>query len=357
MAKIRKIKILINAPNYKKPYLGGVANHYYGLRPYWTENVRYNIVGSRTGKSGKGKYLLPFDMLKFFLKLICFDPACVILNPSLASNAIRRDLVFLRLCKLMHKKAIVFFHGFNPEYANGMDGKTFCKDFKGTDAFIVLSQNAKSYLIRWGIKSPVHISTTKVDDRMLDDFHIDTRQGLIRNILFLTRIEKEKGIFEALNIFKSLSDIYPSLKFTVVGSGSMLDEAKLYSQKMQIPNITFTGKLTGQDLIDAYKTADMYLFTSYHEGMPTTVLEAMAFGLPVITRPVGGVVDFFENGRMGELINSFSPADYAMSISRYISDYQLSKETSIYNYNYAIQHFLASKVSRSIENICRSIVK
>lgn len=41
----------------------------------------------------------------------------------------------------------------------------------------------------------------------------------------------------------------------------------------------------------------MYLFLSYTEGMPTVVLEAMIFGLPIFTRKVGGLIDFFEMER------------------------------------------------------------
>ena len=53
----KKMKLLINTPSLK--FLGGgVANHYIGLRTFWTENVKYNVVGRRGGKSGSGKSTL-----------------------------------------------------------------------------------------------------------------------------------------------------------------------------------------------------------------------------------------------------------------------------------------------------------
>lgn len=357
MAKNRKIKILINTPNYKKPYLGGVANHYYGLRPYWNENVKYNIIGSRNGNNGNGKYLIFLDIIKFIWRIFYFKPDCIILNPSLAATALKRDLIYYKICTILKKKVIIFFHGFNPKNVERINGNTFYLNFRRSDAFIVLSKFAKSHLEKWGIKATIYLSSTKVDNRMLDNFDINSRQGSIKNILFLTRIEKTKGIFEALSIFKMLSNLYPSLKYTIVGSGSALKEAIRYSDENNIPNIYFTGMLTGNDLINTYKSADLYVFTSHYEGMPTTVLEAMAFGLPVITSNVGGLKDFFINGKMGEMIDSLSPSDYVKSISKYISDCQLSKETSIYNHNYATQHFLASNVAKSIENICYNVIK
>ncbi|MCS2389080.1 glycosyltransferase [Bacteroides thetaiotaomicron] len=83
--------------------------------------------------------------------------------------------------------------------------------------------------------------------------------------------------------------------------------------------------------------------------MPTVVLEAMAFGLPVFTRNVGGLIDFFENGKMGYITDSMDPKDFADAISSYIEDVKLTKATSLYNYEYARKHFMASFVAVSIE--------
>ena len=54
------MKILINTPSLK--LLGGVANHYLGLKDFWSEDVRYNTVGKRS-KNGKGIFWLPWDVL------------------------------------------------------------------------------------------------------------------------------------------------------------------------------------------------------------------------------------------------------------------------------------------------------
>ena len=83
----KKMKLLINTPSLK--ILGGVANHYIGLRAFWTQNVKYNIVGRRGEKSGSGKYWLPWDIFKFMFRLLTFRPNVVLLNPSLGDNALK----------------------------------------------------------------------------------------------------------------------------------------------------------------------------------------------------------------------------------------------------------------------------
>lgn len=91
--------------------------------------------------------------------------------------------------------------------------------------------------------------------------------------------------------------------------------------------------------------------------MPTVVLEAMAFGLPVMTRYVGGLCDFFEDGKMGRITNSCNPADFASMIEPFINDENYTKEVSLYNHEYALKHFMASKVGRKIEQLLRQYTK
>lgn len=348
------MKILINTPNYKRPELGGVANHYYGLKPYWTENVRYNIVGSRN-KPGTGKYWLPYDLVKTCLKILFFRPDVVMVNTSLGNNALRRDSIFLDLAHALGKKVVVHFHGFNVNYAKEINVGRFHQMFKHASAFIVLSNAIKTQLQAWGVKQPIYLSTTKVDKRLLEGFDMSCRTGNIKNILYLGRVEREKGIYISLDVYALLQQKHPDLKFTVVGGGGELDKAKQYAKEKDIKNITFTGALTGKDLAKQFKNADLYLFTSFHEGMPTSVLEAMCFGLPVVTRPVGGLVDFFESGRMGQMVDSFEAADFVEPIENLMSDDSRTKQVMEYNHNYGISHFLATQVAKNIEQIIKVI--
>lgn len=350
------MKILINTPDWRKPYLGGVANHYHGLKPFWSQDVKYNIVGSR-GKAGLGVLYLPFDVLRYIYILLVWKPDLVVLNPSLAPNAMKRDSIFLKIASLFKSKSIVFFHGFNLSYAEKIDGERFYKMFSKADSFVVLAEKFKDYLIRWGMAQPIYTATTKVDDRLIETFDVGIRTGQVDTILLLSRIEKYKGVYEAVDTFLLVQKRYPNLKLQIVGDGSELNKLKEYVDKLKLTNVSFAGALSGDALIHQFKSADLYFLPSYHgEGMPTTVLEAMAFGLPIITRPVGGLVDFFENGKMGEMIDSLEAKDFAKSIQHYIEDPTLTKSTSLYNYQYAKMHFYASTVAGKMESLFNRIV-
>lgn len=347
------MKLLINTPDYRKPYTGGVANHYHGLIGYWKAKVKYNIIGSR-GKKGSGKYWLLYDIPKFILKILIFNPNIILLNPSLGENAIKRDRLFFNIAKLLNKKVAVFIHGFDKNYIEKTNIKNFVNTFNKSECIIVLANEFLITLREWGITAPIQLTTTKVNDKLVETFDIHTRNGKIENILFLARITKEKGIFIALEAFNLIQKKYPNIKLRIVGDGNALEQAKELCHNKEITNVTFCGALSGTELINEYKNADLYLFPTYHaEGMPTSVLEAMAFGLPIITRGVGGVKDFFKQEQMGLLIESLEPMDFAQAIEKYINNEEVVKNICFTNYNYANKHFLASTVASNIENILK----
>lgn len=341
------MKILINTPNIYG--IGGVANHYLGLKPYWKEMVLYNSIGSKKWRF----FITPYSILKFIYYILVFKPDCVLLNPSLGKTALIRDFVYLNIAKFFGRKVAVFIHGFDLSYAKLANWKWISNNLNKSSCVIVLSKLFKEILNDNGIVVPIYLSTTKVNDKLLEKFNLEkVRTGEVNNLLFLSRIEKEKGVYEVVDAFNLLKHKYGYLKLTFVGDGAELKSLKRYVIDNHINNVEFTGELTGRALVDEYEKADLFIFPSrYGEGMPTVILEAMAFGLPVITRYVGGLSDFFENEKMGYITHSNKPDDFADLIDVFINNKPFTKQVSFYNYQYANNHFLASKVTSQLENI------
>lgn len=348
------MRILINTPCLD--LLGGVANHYLGLKDFWSEKVRYNTVGKRS-KKGKGIYWLPWDVVKFIFKLLWFRPDVVLLNPSLGNSALKRDFIFLNIAHLLRFKVAIFFHGFNLDYANKVNNNWIASNLNKASLLIVLANQFKNIIMDWGVTTPICLTTTKVDDKLIEKFDIHAHKNFKQhNFLCVTRIEKSKGIYEALDTFKLTRDKYSDVTFTLVGDGSELEAAREYTNKQKIEGVRFTGRLDGDNLISEFEKATFFLFLSYGEGMPTCVLEAMAFGLPVFTRNVGGLVDFFEQDKMGFISDSLDPKDFANAIMQYIENPEKTRKASLYNYQYAKNHFLASSVAIKLENILRNAI-
>ncbi|RBP27056.1 glycosyltransferase involved in cell wall biosynthesis [Oceanihabitans sediminis] len=342
------MKVLINTPD--TSFFGGVANHYKGLKPYWSHNVKYNFVGGR--KRIPGPILLIYDYLKFFILCAFGNYDVILLNPSLGKTAIKRDALFLRIASVFKIKTVVFFHGWSPDMVNvlNISSKKFCNTFNKADKIIVLAKSFKTDLMKWGITRPIYLTTTKVNDEMLKDFDFNYKPW-DSNILFLTRIEIYKGIFTTLEAYKILKPDFPNLSLTIAGDGSKLEDAKDFVKEYKLEDVTFLGSISGDELIKTFSKASIYILPSHGEGMPTSVLEAMAFGIPIISRPVGGLVDFFKESENGYLIESYQPEKYAGKITQLLKESDTCKRIGEYNHIYAKNNFMASKVALKLEEI------
>lgn len=337
--------------------LGGVASHYKGLHPYWSHPFSYEYYGKR--KHIPALLVFPFDLLKYLFKLTFLKIDVVVVNPSFRKYQLIRDGIYLLLAKMLDKQVVTFFHGWDARFADSLEKRPrlFRYVYNQSSLLFVLSTAFKEQLRRMGICRPVVLTTTKVDDTLLSSFDPSRRDGNIRQILFLARILKTKGIYIALDAFSLLRKDYPRLKLLVCGDGPELAEARRYAANRQIGGVRFAGAVAGRRLAEAFEESDLYLLPSYEEGMATSVLEAMAFGLPVVSRPVGGIVDFFTDGEMGYLLPSYNPHDFYRAIKRLIANPQLVRRISETNRLYARRRFMASTVAKTLEEAFDNYLK
>jgi len=172
-------------------------------------------------------------------------------------------------------------------------------------------------------------------------------------ILFLARVEVAKGVFEALETYQILKQQYPGLSLVVAGAGTQLEKATTLVQNRQLADVSFAGEIHGEAKYAVLRAADAYLFPSHSEGLPISVLEAMACGLPVVTRSVGGLQDFFEHGKMGFITASREPRVFASLLSRLIQDPMLRSRMSAFNHAYAREHFTAPQIAAQLGRVYR----
>lgn len=351
----RKPSVLIVAPDIRMP--GGVANYYASIQPFLNDNVSFFFSGKRKGE-GKGgmlfRLLLDFKAFKKEIARHKYD--VVLINPSLNSKALLRDRIYVSYAKSKGIKVVTFFRGWSVSMAKKIEGQRFwINPFLKSDAIITLSRQSQNVFKNLGYKPEVYLETTTVSDELLvnepETFN-KTIQPSSFTILFLSRVEKAKGIYEAIEAFRMLKTKYPYLTMIVAGHGSIMDEVKQFVKDNGIEGITFPGYVKGQEKTETLKKADVYFFPSSHdEGMPNSVLEAMSFGLPVVTRNVGGLIDFFENDKMGYITDSNDPKEFAAFIEKLIVAPEHRLNIGRFNSGFAKSRFLSSVVTKRLENI------
>jgi len=364
------IKVLINYPGDNslikgEENRGGVFNYYNILSMHFDQKVDFFTVGNRMPDETLAHRALRMvkDYRQYYrtLKLGSYD--LIHLNPSFNKKAITRDALFLLIAKLMKRKVVVFMRGWDPSFEKVVS-KYFQLPFRlvyfQADACIFLAEQFSRAFKSWGYAGPVYIETTVISNDFLINKSKQNHKSSANstfNILFLSRLEEKKGIYRALDAYAMVKNKYPWINMTVAGNGPEYNNAVLYTESKGIDDVEFTGWVEGALKQNTFASADLYLFPSTHgEGMPNSVLEAMGTGLPVITRNVGGLSDFFEHGKMGFITDSVDPSVFAGFIEQLVNAPELCCKMGSYNHQYAGSRFSASLVAQRLSHIYGEIL-
>lgn len=114
--------------------------------------------------------------------------------------------------------------------------------------------------------------------------------------------QRDKDLSTFYKVAAKVIEQVPNVRFVIVGDGHGDEMARAKNEAASLglgDKLFFTGHRT--DLIDVYSSLDVFLMTSRSEGMPNTILEAMAMGLPVVSTIVGGVPEIIRDETMGLL--------------------------------------------------------
>lgn len=348
-------QVLVNVPDFD--LRGGVVGYYSALQPRFAPGISLFIAGRRHNqrRGFSHVYAVLKDYFRF-IRVLCKGRAQLVhLNPSVARTALLRDAVFCTITMLLRKKSLVFFHGWNANDEALL--RRLWPVYRRADGFVVLAKQFEVKIRALGYTGPIYRETTVFDDRAVGPAVQPEKRDCNRfNLLFLARVVKEKGIYEALRAYASARKQCPTARLVVAGDGPELGAAKRFTEENGIPDVTFTGYIGGNVKTSAFEAADCYLLPTYHEGLPGSVVEAMAHGLPIITRPVGGLKDFFEDGKMGFLEETLDPERFAEHILRLAENPSLSSGISAYNRRYALEHFAPSCAAARLQAIYRELL-
>ena len=151
-----------------------------------------------------------------------------------------------------------------------------------------------------------------------------------RNIvLFLGRLERRKGVFDLLDASAALRAHIPDIQLVCAGDGDLGSVAR-YAERLGIEEaVSLPGWVGPAEKQALLSLAAVYVLPSYAEGLPVSLLEAMAAGVPVAATSVGGIPDIVADGINGLL---FAPGDSAMLqrlLRRLMHDPELGKCTAL----------------------------
>jgi glycosyltransferase involved in cell wall biosynthesis len=362
MGESRK-KVLLVGPHYTDP--GGVVSYIKAIRP--CIESEYDVTYLPIGSYGIRYLSLILDQIRLPLALLRRRYDLVYINPSFNMKSYLRDGAFIAVANLFRRKTLVFVHGWERPLEKKINGPLrllFNLSFRKATSIIVLSPVFKSVLEKWGCQN-VYVDTTIVPDNYAQEKEVtkkleDVKQRKGLSVLFMSRLAEEKGALETVHACQQLIREGLEIRLSIAGDGPAMSALKeaVSNDEESAPRIRLLGDVRGQEKLDLLVGHDCFCLPTYcWEGFPIALVEAMTFGMPLITCPSGGIKVHFKAPEMGFLVPGQEVEPLAAAIKTLYEDKELCVEIGNFNRAYAVQHHSASSTFDRISHIYKQTIE
>ncbi len=171
----------------------------------------------------------------------------------------------------------------------------------------------------------------------------------LSNILYTGRLDYRKGLTDLIKSAKFVLNEYPDVSFLLAGDGNLRPNLERLVKKEGLEkNFSFLGYINQEKLIEHYQRDTINVLPSYMEGLPTTVLEAMACEMPVVATDVSGTNEAVIDSINGILIPPKNPEKLANALLKLLNDENLRRNMGKNGRNYIERKFTWDKIAKNI---------
>lgn len=316
---------------------GGIASV---IRQYHDFGLLDDIFRLPTYKEGSNiqKIIIYLIFLIKYFCILCFNRQLKLIHIHVASRgSFFRKALAIYIAKFFGKKVIFHLHGAEFNLFFEKSCKIIQLLIKNileiSDLILVLSEQWQKDI------------SIKCNNRNIQVLYNPVKIGKIRekndsetiNILFMGRIGKRKGVYDIIKAANLLNN--SKIKIYMYGDGEYDEIDKIIKENNLQDRVILSGWIAGYQIEQAYQNADIYILPSYNEGLPMSILEAMAWGLPVISTNVGGIPDAVIENENGYLIKPGDYEELANKIMLLANDKNLRKKMGYKSYVMAREKF------------------
>lgn len=170
-------------------------------------------------------------------------------------------------------------------------------------------------------------------------------------VLTLARLDPQKGLSDLLEA----AAMVPDTNFVLAGEGRERMRLEDMARTLGIDRrVLFLGHR--EDVPELLAACDLFVLPSLYEGLPVSVLEAMAAGKPVIATAIGGTEEAVSNGETGLLVPPRNPPALAVAIRSVLSDPLLARRLGLAGRERALQDFSAEKMVREVTQLYERVL-
>lgn len=311
------------------PQVGGVAGFAEWLLVHEQELGRrfdvFDLWRPATGEVGGRLSLdaigIQARLLPRFLRWSRSAPRVVHYSVSHTTTGLARDLLFLSVLHAGGHRVLGHLHVV-PE-GSPVRARALRVLDRLVDRWVTLSPSSARALAGLGIEADWIPNPI----RIVPNGHRPLREGGPLRLLFVGRYGERKGCSELIAALAQARAAGAEATLRFVGQEEYDGEERALRQDVEdfgvAGAVDFAGLMDGEELARCYAEAQVLCLPSRREGVPLVLLEAMAFGLPVIATPVGGIADYVTDGDNGLLVPPGDVDALAASIQELAADRDL----------------------------------
>ncbi len=346
----KKVNVLLIGPNFNcKGGIATVLRNYLGYLDQ--NNINFGFLSVRGDGIKINKFFQSFyAFFKLILMLIMDKWDIVHMHPS-ENIGFYRYIPFIILSKIFRKRIILHIHGckFDEFYneKNMVNRKIILSVLEKADKIITLSKSWDDFLKSLGLENTAIIKNTVYVPG--HNLYNEKSNG----ITFLGFIEKRKGIYDLVDALKDLQIDYI---LNVGGSGENDLLLNKITQNGLNKKVVMHGWIGTDQKNKLLADSRLFILPSYNEGLPMVVLEAMSYGIPIISTPVGGIPELV-NPENGILISPGNVEELEKAIKELWEDKDRRCNMSKKNYNLINKEYSMTATFDRLNSIYRELMK
>lgn len=274
------------------------------------------------GKAGFKKLIKFIKLLNNIRKGITgFKPDLVYITPNTKGGAFIKDFIIVSLAKILHKNIIIHFHnkGVSKYQDKPLYNFLYKRFFKNVKV-ILLAEPLYDDIRKYVDIENVFFCANGIPQTTIKDKETNNKRF---NILFLSNMMKEKGVWTLLEACDSLKKRGYDFECNFVGKWSDITEEEFYKRvnNSNLDEYVFAhGAKYGEEKTEYFANADIFILPTYDDCFPLTLLEAFEYGLPCIASDEGGISGIIDNGKNGFVIEKKNPNILAEKMSYFIDN-------------------------------------
>lgn len=349
-------RVLILGPSTSR--YGGIAGvlrlHFkvWNSNRYEYKHISVSVEGTKIEKAK----IFFLAVMRFVIDVIRWRPDIVHIHFSEGTSFYRKS-VFVLLSRLLNIITILHCHANNfqifYETKSRIGQKFIMWIFSLSDSLVLISKYWCNYFETLCPSTKLALVNNPVVFPKLGN----SRDKSKKIVLSLGRLEERKGTYDILEAAPLVVHEIPGVHFNLAGDGDVEEVKKSIEGNSWQKNISILGWVEGQEKESAFREASVFLLPSYHEGLPLALLEAMSYGLPIISCPVGGIPDAIEDAVSGVLIEPGNVSAMVSSLINLLNDKKYSSKLGRAARKQAQAKFEAQIVLDSLYDVYDSLIK